>query len=207
MEEYRYRKTSYKCSECKFSFEKLRKFAVSKYPHGTDLPFPRKDPECPQCSKDDRVKFKNSVTTDTHGYINPDNEEAQISGGTPENPQRSFSMGGSAGSKAFDKTAEIVMKDYGMTDINMNSNSRDGDNMVPKLRPDLEARVNKGWGNKPNNVMGMQSAGASINTAITNQINSNSFKGSGDVVARQQKTGYKVPTRFVGEYDNRGKPN
>jgi len=183
-------RSTYRCSECKSTFEK------------TTQGFPKKDPACPTCKKMKRVHMKGSVSDKTHNF-----GETDIVGGTPEKPQKSFSMGGTNAHKAFDKTAEIVMQDYGMTDINMNSNVRDGDNLVPKLRADLEERVNKGWGDKPNKVAGMQHAGASLNKAITSQINSNSFKGSGDVVARQQKTGYKVPTNFIGEFDNRGKPN
>jgi hypothetical protein len=182
-------KSQYRCSECKNTFERVTKL------------FPRKDPNCPICKKMNRVRMKCSVSDKTHNLGPTD-----IVGGTPENPQKSFSMGGSNASKAFDKTAEIVMQDYGMTDINMNSNVRDGDSLVPKLRPELEQRVANGWGNKPNKVMGMQGAGASLNKAITGQINANAFKGSGDVIARQQNSGYKVPTSFIGEFDNR-KPN
>lgn len=183
-------RSQYRCSECKNTFEKTTKL------------FPKKEPPCPICKKMQRVHMKGSVSDKTHNF-----GETDIIGGTPEAPQKSFSMGGTNAHKAFDKTAEIVMQDYGMTDINMNSNIRPGDDLVPKLRPDLEARVNNsgGWGgNKKNNVMGMQKSGATLNTAITNQINSNAFKGSGDVVARQQKSGYKVPTNFIGEFDNRG---
>lgn len=193
---YRYRKTSYRCSECKLTFDKLRKFSTEKYPEGTDLPFPKKDPECPECKKVKKVNFKTSVTDDQHKHIRPDY--------VFPNDGKAFSMGGSAKSAAFDRTAEIVMKDYGLTDINMNSNLRPGDDCVPKLRPDLEAKVSKGWGGGDKKPM-MGQAGSSLNSALTQQINSGAFKNHGDVVARQQRSGIKVPVNVIGEYN--GKPS
>lgn len=193
--QYRYRKTTYRCSECKFTFDKLRKFSVDKYPEGTDLPFPTKEPKCPQCEKMKKVSLKTSVTDDVHKHINPDYKFPTDG--------RAFSVGGSAKSAAFDKTAEIVMKDYGMTDVNMNSNLRPGDDCVPKLRPDLEAKVGNGWGGankKP--IMGQQ--GANLSGALTKQINSGAFRSHGDVVARQQKSGMKVPVNIIHEHN--GKP-
>ena len=212
MEEYRYRKTSYRCCECKFSFDKVRKFAVSKYPHGTDLPFPTKDPACPQCSKVKRVDLKSSVTDDTHKYINPSNPEASFIGGTPENPQRTFSMGHSNFTKAMDATAEIVMKDYNLT--NLQDNLRAGDSMAPKLQGTdangvpLEQRVDQVF--KPQKpIMGQQTAGT-LNKALTSSINAGRFatqSGERDITARAKNSGYKVPTTEIFNYDNRGKTN
>lgn len=182
-------RSTYRCSECKSSFEKVTKL------------LPKKDPACPICKKLERVKSKSCVSDKTHPDLF---RKEEIVGGTPDNPQKTFSMGGSARSAAFDKTAEIVMKDYGMTDINMNSNLRPGDDCVPKLRPDLEAKVGAGWGGankKP--VMGQ--AGSNLNSALTKQINAGAFRGHGDVVARQQKSGIKVPVNVIGEYN--GKPS
>ena len=104
--EYRYRKTSYRCSDCKTSFDKIRKFSVEKYPHGMNLPLPLKYPECPQCKKARKVSFKSSITDDTHKHINPANPEASPVGGTPDNPGKTFSMGKSNFTKAMDATAE-----------------------------------------------------------------------------------------------------
>lgn len=203
---YRYRKTSYRCSDCKLSFEKIRKFPISKYPEGTLLPFPTKDPECPQCKFNHRINFKSSVTDDTHKHINPANVQSQIIGGTPDAPSKSFSMGASNRSKAIDETAEIVMQDYGMTDINMGSNLRDGDNCVPKLRPELEQKVDQVFKPQPNKVMGMQGA-SQLNKALMNQINAGMYKNQGDVVRRNDESGVKIPTKILHEYRPPEKPN
>lgn len=212
MEEYRYRRTSYRCSDCKYSFDKVRKFAVNKYPHGADLPFPAKDPECPQCKGMQRVKFKNSVTDDTHKHINPANEEASFVGGTPEHPKQAFNMGNSNFTKAMDTTAEIVMRDYGLTDLQ--DNLRAGDSMAPKLQGTdatgipLEQRVDQVF--KPQKpIMGQQTAGG-LNRALTGQINAGKFAGQSgarDITARAQNSGYKVPTNILHEFQPERKPN
>lgn len=44
-----------------------------------------------------------------------------------------FARGPSISTRAMDRTAEIVMKDYGMTDLR--SNQREGDTMAPRLPP------------------------------------------------------------------------
>lgn len=210
--EYRYRKTSYRCSDCKHSFDKIRKFSVEKHPHGTDLPFPTKDPECPECKKNRKVSLKTSVTDDTHKHINPAN--VSDVGGTPENPQKSFSMGKTNFTKAMDATAEIVMQDYGMT--NLQDNLRAGDSMAPKLRPELEKQVDNVF--KPQKpIMGQKSSG-SINQALMNNINSGRYANQSqirDIAAqaadygqtRAATTGNKIPTQIIHDYDNRGKPN
>lgn len=205
-EEYRYRKTSYRCSDCKHSFDKVRKFAVSKYPHGTDLPFPTKDPDCPECKKARQVSLKTSVTDDTHKHINPANVEAGFVGGTPENPQKTFSMGKSNFTKAMDATAEIVMKDYNLT--NLQDNLRAGDSMAPKLRPELEQQVDNVF--KPQKPIMGQNNAMNLNKALTAQINSGRYasqSGGADIVQKAQNSGYKVPVNEVFNYDNRGKPN
>ena len=203
--EYRYRKTSYRCSECKFSFDKVRKFSVEKYPHGTDLPLPATDPECPQCNKVKRVSLKSSVTDDTHKHINPDNGNV-FAGGTPENPKKTPRVGGSNFTKAMDATAEIVMKDYGLTDLQ--DNLRAGDSMAPKLRQDLEQQVDQVF--KPQKpIMGQQGAG-NFNRALTGQINAGKFAGQSgarDITARAQNSGYKVPTNIIHEHQPERKPN
>lgn len=203
--DYRYRKTTYRCSECKLSFDKTRKFSVDKYPHGNPLPFPSKDPECPQCKKIKRVNLKSSVTDDTHKHINPLSVEANFVGGTPESPVRSFAMGGTDKHKAFDLAAKITMEDHQMTDINMGNNLRPGDNCVPKLPAHLEQQVNSVFATQKNNVAGTQ-ATSNLNRSLTAQINSGAFKdygGDRDIVARQQKGGYTVPTTIIGEYNKR----
>lgn len=211
--EYRYRKTSYRCSECKLSFDKIRKFGIDKYPHGIDLPFPAKDPDCPQCKKVKRVDFKNSVTDDTHKHINPANPEASFIGGSPNNPQKTFSMGKSNFTKAMDATAEIVMKDYALT--NLQDNLRAGDSMAPKLTPELERKVDEVF--KPQKPIMGQGGATNLNKALTANINAGRYAGQNqirDVAAQAQAfgqartaaTGSKVPMDIIHNFDNR-KPN
>lgn len=203
--EHRYRKTSYRCTECKLSFDKIRKFPVDKHPHGTDLPLPTKYPECPKCKKAKRVDFKSSVTDDTHKHINPNNLE-NYTGGTPDNPARVFSMGKSNFTKAMDATAEIVMKDYNLT--NLQDNLRVGDSMAPKLAPELERKVDEVF--KPQKpIMGQQGA-TNLNKALTANINSGRYasqSGGADIAARAQNSGYKVPTQIIHEHQPERKPN
>ena len=209
--EYRYRRTSYRCSDCKFCFDKLRKFAVDKYPHGTDLPMPKKDPDCPQCEKVKKVSLRNSVTDDTHRHINPSNAEGGFVGGTPEAPAKAFTMGGSNFTKAMDATADIVMKDYGLT--NLQDNLRAGDTMAPKLQGvdgsgvPLEQRVSEVFAPPKRNIG--QQTGKTFNKTLMNQINQGMYKaygGANDVVARQQSSNIRVPTNVIFEH-GRGKPS
>lgn len=211
--EYRYRKTSYRCSECKTCFDKIRKFSVDKYPHGTDLPMPTKDPECPECKKVKRVSFKNSVTDDTHKHINPANPEASFVGGTPDNPQKSFNMGKSNFTKSMDATAEIVMKDYNLT--NLQDNLRAGDSMAPKLTPELERKVDEVF--KPQKPIMGQTGATNLNKALTANINAGRYASqvqTRDIAAqatafgqnRAATTGSKIPMDIIHNFDNR-KPN
>lgn len=203
--EYRYRKTSYRCSECKFSFDKVRKFPISKHPHGTDLPFPKKDPDCPQCKRTQRVSFKSSITDDTHKHINPNSAEASFIGGTPDNPIKAATYGGRNNfTKAWDATQEMVSQDYQMTDLN--TNLRSGDSMAPKLAPHLEQQVDQVFkANKP--IMGQNTA-TTLNKSLTAQINAGKYAGQSgarDITQRVQNSGYKVPTNIIHEH--KGKPN
>lgn len=205
MENYRYRKTSYRCSTCKKQFDKIRKFSVVKYPHGIDLPLPKTDPECPFCEKDSRVRFKSSITDDIHKHISPEY--------VPDpNDKRVFSLGKSNFTKAMDATAEIVMKDYGLT--NLQDNLREGDSMAPKLRHDLEQKVDSVF--KPQKPIMGQKGASNLNTALTAQINSGRYSNQThirDVAAQAQSfgqaradaTGQKVPTQVIMEHT--GKPN
>jgi rubredoxin len=205
-EGYRYRKVLYRCSDCKSSFDKTRKFPVSKYPHGTALPYPLKDPECPQCKSVKKVDFKNSVTDDTHKHINPANPEASFVGGSAENPVRVPSLGKSNFTKAMDATAEIVMKDYALT--NLQDNLRAGDSMAPKLAPELERKVDEVF--KPQKPMMGQKGASNLNNALTANINAGRYasqSGGADIVNRAQTSGYKVPTNILHEFQPPRKPS
>jgi len=185
-------KSSYRCSDCKYQFEKITKN------------LPKKEPNCPKCKKMNRVNFKSSVSDKTH----PMKQEPEFFvGGTPDNPKQSCSVGGASNfNKAWDMTQEMVAQDYQLTDLN--TNLRTGDNMVPKLRPDLETKVDSVFAaQKP--VMG-QDLSATLNKNLTRQINAGAFKnygGSGDVVARQQNSGFKPTTNIIMEHNKGDKLN
>ena len=51
---------------------------------------------------------------------------------------RAPGIGGNALVKAMDTTADMVMKDYGMTDL---ASARQGESMAPKLPPDQQRRA------------------------------------------------------------------
>lgn len=107
--------------------------------------------------------------------------------------------------QAFDKTAELVMQDYQMTDVNMGTSLRSGDNCVPKLPPELERKVDAVFdGKAKNNVMGM--AGDKLTTTLMNQINAGAFRNYGDPVARQQADPTLAPKINVIDHYT-GKPH
>lgn len=182
-------KSTYRCSDCKNTFEKITKA------------FPRKEPNCPTCKKNSRVNSKGCVSDKTHN-INAESKVRDII-----ESRHAPSLGKSNFTKAMDATAEIVMKDYGLTDLQ--DNLRAGDSMAPKLRPDLERQVDEVF--KPAKpVMGQKNA-MNLNSALTSQINAGRYasqSGGADIVQKAQNSGYKVPVNEVFNYDNRGKtPN
>jgi len=108
-------------------------------------------------------------------------------------------------SKAIDKTAEIVMQDQNMTDIDLGSNLRAGDTCVPKLTHDQEKQVAEVFNSKQkNNVMGMQ--GDNLTKGLMKQISAGAFRNYGDPVARQQADPALAPKINVMHHYT-GKPN
>lgn len=190
-------KASYRCKDCNHNFSRVTKN------------FPKKEPNCPKCKKNDRLKWGGTVSDTTH-----DMSPTVMQGGTPDNPQKTFSMGKSNFTKAMDTTAEIVMQDYNLT--NLQDNLRAGDSMAPKLTPELERKVDDVF--KPQKpIMGQQGA-TNLNKAITANINAGRYAGQTKIrdvaaqaadfgKARESATGNKVPTQIIHDYDNRGKPN
>lgn len=181
-------KSSYKCSECKSQFEKITKN------------FPKKDPNCPKCRRNNRVNSKSCVSDKTHNLDADSRVQEMIDSKRPP------SMGKSNFTKAMDATAEIVMKDYNMTDLQ--DNLRAGDSMAPKLQGSdatgvsLESRVDQVFKPQANKVMGMQGAN-SLNKALTGQINAGKYasqSGQRDITQRAQNSGYKVPTNVLYEH-------
>ena len=87
----------------------------------------------------------------------------------------------------------------------LNTNLREGDSMAPKLRQDLEKKVD-GVFKQQKPIMGENTA-RSMNASLMRQINSGQFRGAMDVVARQQASGIGPPQTNVIFEHGRGKPN
>lgn len=119
--------------------------------------------------------------------------------------------------KAIDQTAEIVMHDYGMTDLK--DNTRQGDSMVPGLTPRQQKMNENFWGGKkmsdrkrePTYQMGMQAQHKNlIDSAMQGKFLPNvagsvpSDSMTGDTMLRKiHGARYKPPVDII--YDsNRG---
>lgn len=183
----------YKCSDCSHMFEKM----TEKDPRKGG-----RKPSCPECKKGKHSAIKSiSKSNVIHTQEKMDKNVQEII-----ETKRFPAMGKSNFTKAMDTTAEIVMKDYNLTDLQ--DNLRAGDSMAPKLRPELERKVDEVF--KPQKpIMGQQGA-ASLNKALTSQINSGRYasqSGNADIVNRAQSSGYKVPTNVLHEFQPERKPN
>lgn len=186
----------YTCDTCQplYTFYKI----VDEDPRKVKL----RTPPCPQCKA--RKSFAKSQMK-ISGAVNPNTDHnANINEIIATKQAPAFAVP-NAKNRAIDETAEIVMKDYNMTDINMGSHLRQGDNCVPKLTHDLEKKVDEVFAAKPkNNVMGV--AGNNLTAALTRQIDAGHFRGYGDPVARQQADPSLKPKTNV-MYHHNEKPN
>lgn len=139
-------------------------------------------PACPQCRE---RKALAKMSMNVNGRMSAETVMAIQASKPPATPGAPALHGGNPRNKAIDETANIVMQDYQMTDLNMGSHLRAGDNCVPKLSHELERKVDEVFNPQPrNNVMGM--AGDNLTKALTKQINAGQFRNYGDPVARQQ---------------------
>lgn len=179
--------TKYACEKCDHIFYRL-----------TDHD-PRKKkgrpPSCPECKKT-KISFQSQIKV--RGDIKPQTEDQKNTAIQEIISTKTFpSAGKGAFTKAMDETAKMVMEDYKMT--NLNDHLREGDNMVPKLRPDLEEKVGMGWNkDQKNNVAGL--AGANLNKAITGAINSNRYASQGDVVSKAMSVVERPHVNIINEY-------
>jgi len=153
-------------------------------------------PSCPFCKS-------KKITLDSHSKVNG-NMSAETVQLIRDTKKIDFVPGAPAirsnnpRIKAWDETQKIVAEDYGMTDLNVGS-LREGDTMVPKLRPDLEEKVGKGWNsNQKNNVAGL--AGTDLNKAITANINSNRYANQSNIVDRAMSVVQRPVTNIIGHY-------
>lgn len=166
---------------------------------------PRKEkcrtPACPQCRQ---RRSAAKMFTKINGSMSAA-QVTEIRTSRPPVTPGAPAIHNSTRTKAIDETARIVMQDHQMTDINLGSNLREGDNCVPKLSHELERQVDGVFSAKAkNNVMGL--AGDNLTKALTKQINANAFKNYGDPVARQQADPNLKPRTNV-MYHHDGKPS
>lgn len=184
--------TRYSCTDCGVIFS----LQTESRPSDKD-----KSPACPMCNTASHSTRK-SISKSNKKYTKKELEKNQNDIITA---QKAPSVGGSARAKAIDATAQIVMQDYGMTDINLGSSLRDGDTCAPKLQGtdasgvSLEQRVDQVFAPQPNKVMGMQGSN-NLNRALMSQINAGAYRNQADPVRRQQNTGATIPTTILHEY-------
>lgn len=119
--------SSYRCTDCKHTYERVTHY------------LPKKNPACPECKQAVRIKNKGVVSENSPAFDNGGLQGIIDFGQAP-------SVGGSVGVKAVDATAELVMKDYGMTDLNMGSHTKPGDTCAPKLAPHLQSQADGMFG-------------------------------------------------------------
>jgi hypothetical protein len=80
-------------------------------------------------------------------------------------------IGANPAVQAIDKTAEIVMRDHGLTDLR--DNVREGEIMAPKLRPDLQAKADSVFARKPQS----RTVGRRLNALATAALRGQSMGG------------------------------
>ena len=179
----------YNCDECNHTFYRITEHDPRKGKSG-------RPPSCPECKKAEAIA-KSQIKV--RGDIKPQTEEQKNEKIQTIIESKKFpARGGSLVNKCWDDTQKIVAEDYGMTDLNVGS-LREGDTMVPKLRPDLEEKVGKGWNtNQKNNVSGL--AGANLNKSITANINSNRYANQSNIVDRAMSVVEKPVTNIIGHY-------
>lgn len=177
----------YKCTTCKNEFEQITIGFI-----------PEKEPPCPYCPKEKktRIKTKGCVTNKTHNVDKEKNVQEIIA------TRKAPATGPSVKSQIFDNTMEMVMQDYGMT--NIKDNAREGENSVTPLESRLEKQVESVFSAKTPGIG--DAAAAKMQSALMSRINQGAFRNYGDVVASQSSVQPFTPasTNIVASYDNRG---
>lgn len=183
--------TKYKCGDCAHIFYKMTENDPRK--SGGRLP------ACPECKKVKKTEATMYIKV-RGDYKERTNEEREARTQAMISSRKPPAMGKTNFTKAMDATAEIVMQDYGMT--NLQDNLRAGDSMAPKLEHRLESKVDEVF--KAQKPLAGQQAMGTLNNALMQQINAGKFKGYGganDVVSRQQESGIRVPTTVLYEHN------
>ena len=167
----------YRCGDCKKEFYKIR----------TENTLNRKAPSCPntKCRKASRIKFKSARDME--------NLPAPIVGGTPDNPGKAPGIGGSISAKALDRTAEMVMQDYGMT--NLKDNLKAGESGAPKLPPAQQQMADNffGGGN-------MKKLGRAVAPAVERALSGKALQGAVNPIQQMHSARAKLPVRVVAEH-------
>lgn len=151
---------------------------------------PKVDPPCPKkaCKAAIAVEQKAKETAHVEAMI----ETGQTPGHIGENVRV----------KAIDQTAEIVMQDYGMTDLK--DNTRQGDNMVPALTPRQREMSKNFWGGSrmkdlrknPTYQLGIQAKNKAM---IDNAMAGKFIPNVAASVPRDSVTGDTVLSKIHGE--------
>lgn len=177
----------YRCSDCGARFSIITEARPSNK---------ARCPSCPMCKNGNESARKTiSKSNVVHSKAKSEKNIRDIN----ESRRTPSVIGSNNHNKAIDATAQIVMQDYGMTDINLGSNLRDGDSCVPKLNHELEQKVDQVFAQQPNKVMGMPGA-SNLNRALMSQINAGHYKNQADPIKRMQDSGTRVPTQVIHEY-------
>ena len=132
-----------RCTACRHKYR--RTMTAADESALADMP----DPPCPKCSA-----------------------PAPVARGMDVSAGKAPAVGGSLAVRAVDTTAEIVMQDYGMTDLR--SDVREGESAAPKLPPKLQEAADNMFGGgarrgRMGGVMGM-STQAVIKSAVAGRF-------------------------------------
>ena len=153
----------------------------------TDAPYDIKRPACPACKK--RAKQTSGL------------QDIITSGRAP-------SIGGtSIQNKALDATAEMVMHDYGLTDIKTPTEIRHGEAQAPKIHPRLQAQADSMF--SPQRALagtGMDKFAGAIARSAMGGAFSPKFTGSPDPVSvvqsQQRQQDLMARTTILNEKKN-----
>ncbi len=186
-------KIIYKCNSCKHQFNRI------------SASIPKKDPPCPKCKSKKKIKENGIITSDSHPnhFTENGNIDAMIASG------KAPGVGGSNIGKAVDLTADIVMKDYGLTDLK--DKMKPGETMAPKLAPTQQAMAETMFGKKDNKMMSVFNIGngpsivkvprnMGMNTAAMGQAAlGGAYKDEGNPVGRIHAAKYWPKTDFINK--------
>jgi hypothetical protein len=148
----------------------------------TDDPANVRKPACPNCKKARKQR-------DGIGEILTSGRPPAIGGNNPRN-------------KAMDAAAEMVMEDYGMTDIKAPNEIREGDSQAPKLPPAMQRAADNMFSPKRAlDAVGMGRAAPLVARAAMGGSYSPKLTGSPDPISAAQlrREGVMDRTTIINE--------